>query len=232
VVNGPRSQEIADWLIRDGDRTLVRVGGGPEGSAAYVVTVDGALDAAEAARLRDAARAGLALIAVRLGADDTPIPYVLPGDVVDAAHRDGELPFAQLAEILAATLAGAGAALASGLPSLRAAVERRRIADAALAAASLSAFARVGGRPLLPVLALAQARTLRELAIARGETAPSTPAATATAVGPELAAALAIGLVCRTLVRRLPLRGRLVEGVVAGSGTLVLALAARRLPRL
>ena len=201
---------------------------GRRASAAYVITVDGALDATEEARLREAARAMIALIAVRLGADDTTIPYVLPGDIVDVQGQDGALAFDRVAETLAATLGGAGAALAHGLPSLRPAVERQRAADAALAAAALAAFAR-GGGPLLPALALSQARTLRELAIARGDTAPSTPAATATTVGPELAAALGIGLVCRTLVRRLPVRGRLVEGVVAGSGTLALALAARRL---
>lgn len=232
VVSGPRAQEIVDWLTRDGDRSLVRVGGGPEGSSAYVVTVAGPLDAAEEGRLRVAARAGISLIAVRLTADDVEIPYVLPGDVVDVDSHDGSLAFDRLAETLAAALGGDGAALASGLPGLRPSVERRRIADAALAAASLTAFTRAGSRPLLPVLALAQARTLRELAIARGDTAPSTPAATAAAVGPELGAALAVGLVCRTLVRRLPVRGRLVEGVVAGFGTYALALAARRLPRL
>ena len=170
VVSGPRAQEIVDWLTRDGDRSLVRVGGGPEGSSAYVVTVAGPLDAAEEARLRVAARAGISLIAVRLTADDVEIPYVLPGDVVDVEPHDGSLAFDRLAETLAAALGADGAALASGLPGLRPSVERRRIADAALAAASLIAFTRGGSRPLLPVLALAQARTLRELAIARGDT--------------------------------------------------------------
>lgn len=230
AVSGPRAQELADWLTRDGDRSLVRVGGGPEGAAAYVVTVDGPLGAAEEARLRVAARAGTPMVAVRL-ADDVEIPYVLPGDVIDVESRGGVLAFDQLAETLATALGDHGAGLAAGLPSLRPAVERQRVADSAFAAASLSAFSRDGGRPLLPVLALAQARTLRELAIARGDAPPATPAAAATAVGPELAAAVGVGLLCRTLVRRLPVRGRLVEGLVAGSGTLALALVARRLPR-
>ena len=64
-----------------------------------------------------------------------------------------------------------------------------------------------------------------------GSTAPSAPAATAAAVGPELGASLAVGLACRTLVRRLPVRGRLVEGARRRRRHVCAGLAAGRLPR-
>jgi hypothetical protein len=231
VVSGPRASEVADGLARDGDDSLVRVGGEPTTSAAYVVVLDRPADAVEEGRLREATRGGIPVLAVRLGDFDGRPPYVLPGDVIDVADRGGPLPVDAIAEGLAAALGERGVALASRLPVLRPSVERRRTLDSALGAASLVAFARGEARPLLPVLALAQARTLRQLSVARGESVPSAPAGVATTVGPELAAALAVGLVCRTLVRRLPVRGRLVEGAIAGAGTFALAAVARRTRR-
>jgi hypothetical protein len=229
IVSGPRARELADGLTRDGDGSLVRVGGEPANAAAYVVVLDGELGAAEEARLRQATRAGLPLLAVVLGELEGELPYVLPDDVIDVAEPGGALPVDQIAERLAAILGTDGVALAARLPALRDSVNRRRTLDSALGVAALAAFSGGAGRPLLPVLALTQARTLRQLSLARGESAPSAPDAIATTVAPELAASLAVGLACRTLVRRLPMRGRLVEALVAGAGTFALASAGRYL---
>lgn len=229
VVSGPRARELADGLTRDGDSSLVRVGGEPAEAAAYVVLLEGELGEAEEVRLRQATRAGLPLLAVVLGERKGQLPYVLPDDVIDVTEPGAVLPVDQVARRLAATLGTDGVALASRLPVLRDSVNRRRTFDSALAAASLAAFPGGAGRPLLPVLALTQARTLRQLSLARGESAPAAPDAIATTVAPELAASLAVGLACRTLVRRLPMRGRLVEALVAGAGTFALASAGRYL---
>jgi hypothetical protein len=227
VVSGPRARELADGLTRDGDGSLVRVGGEPADAAAFVVVLDGKLEEAEEARLRKATRAGVPTLAVVLGQLEGELPYVLPDDVIDVAEPAGALPLDQVARKLAAMLRADGVALAARLPVLRDPVNRRRTLDAALTAASLAAFPGGAGRPLLGVLALTQAQTLRQLSLARGEPAPSAPDAIATTVAPELAASVAVGLACRTLVRRLPLRGRLVEGLVAGAGTFALASAGR-----
>lgn len=229
VVSGPRAREIADGLTRDGDGSLVRIDAEPADASAYVVVLDGEVGEVEEARLRRATRAGLPLLAVVLGELEGELPYVLPDDVVDIAEPGDALPVDQIARRLAAILGTDGVALAARLPVLRESVSRRRTLDSALGAASLAAFPGGAVRPLLPLLALTQARTLRQLSLARGESAPSAPDAIATTVAPELAASFAVGLACRTLVRRLPMRGRLVEGLVAGAGTFALASAGRYL---
>ncbi len=232
VVDGVRASDVAEGLRRDGDSSLVRVGGGLGRAAAYVIVVECPATASQELRLREATRAGIPIVGVRLGAHDAPLPYVLPGDIIDVEHSGDPLPFEELTKMLAAVLAHDGVSLAARLPVLRPAVEQRRMLDSALAAASIAAFSRSRKRPLLPVIALAQARTLRELAVARGDQVPSAPADMARTAGPELVAALAVGVACRALVRRLPVRGRLVEGLVAGAGTFALTALARRLPSL
>ncbi len=227
VVSGPRSDELAAEITRDGDRSLVRVGGDAAEASAFVLV--GLLTEAGEAQLRRATRARVPVLALLLGDAEETYPYVLPEDVVVVADPDGPLPVGDVVERLAAVLGPDGIALAARLPVLRDAVSRRRTFEAVLGAASLTALSRDAGRPLLPVLALTQARTLRRLSFARGEPAPTAPAAIATTVAPELVASLAVGLACRTLVRHLPLRGRLAEGLVAGAGTLALASAARHL---
>ena len=128
----------------------------------------------------------------------------------------------ELAEALARGLADGGVALGARLPVVREAVVRRRSYEAAVTAGTLAAFSGAG-RPLLPVLALAQARTMRRLGEASGAATSSDPAAAVQSTAKNLGAALAVGLTCRTIARRLPGRSRLVEGALAAAGTYALA---------
>jgi uncharacterized protein (DUF697 family) len=68
---------------------------------------------------------------------------------------------------------------------------------------------------------------LSELGAAAGRPAPQEARATAEAIAPPLVAALATGLVARTVVRRLPVRNRLLDGIVAAAATYGLAAAFR-----
>jgi len=99
---------------------------------------------------------------------------------------------------------------------------------APLPAGALAALGR-GSGPHLPALALAQARMLTDLSAAGGAPSPSDTRAAAETVGPLLAAALATGLAARTLVRRSPVGGRLVGGLVAAGATVALASLAGRI---
>ena len=111
---------------------------------------------------------------------------------------------------------------------LRKEFERRRLFDAAVVSAAVAALTRQSG-PHLPVLALSQARLLSDLSTITGAAAPGDTRAAAESVAPRLAAALATGLASRAIVRRLPIRGRLVEGTVAAASTLALGLAFSRI---
>lgn len=226
AVTGVRARELAEALARDGDRSLVRETSDPEGAAALVVCVEGAATTSNEDAMRRATRAGAPVIAIQLGDPTTPLPYVLAGDVV-AAHPGAPFAAPEIARALATALGADAVGLAAGLPVLREPVARRRARDGALTAAALAGLRR-GNGPMLPVLTLAQARLLRQLAIGRGAPTPSAPADIATSIGPELGAALATGIACRAVARRLPRRGRLTDGLIALAGTAVLAAAAER----
>ncbi len=113
-------------------------------------------------------------------------------------------------------------ALAAALPALRAAVVGRQAHDTALSAAVLG-LVRGRSGPLTPAISMLQARMLRRVEIARGAEPPVQPQGVAAAAGPELVAALATGAVCRSLVRSLPVRSRVIDAAVAYGGTLALA---------
>lgn len=227
AISGLRAAELADALARDGERSLVRVTPDPVGAAAVVVCVDGPATDAQEASMRGATRAGVPMIAVQLGDPSTRLAYALPGDVV-VATPGPDLPVRAVAAALAAALRENGIALAARLPVLREPVTRRHAREAAVSTAALAGLSRRGG-PMLPVLALAQARMLRRVAIARGGTTPGDPTGLATALGPELGAALATGVACRAVARRLPFRGRATDALVTLAGTAALAAAADRL---
>ena len=229
LVRGPRADELADALTRDGERRLVTTSGDGSNAGAVVLLLETPPVTGEVELLRRATRAGTAVVAVRLLPFEEPIPYVLPEDVLEP-EADGSLPVSGVAEALARGLPDGGVALGSRLPALREAVARRQSLEAAVAAGTLSAF-NGKGRPLLPVLALAQTRTMRRLGSVSGAGGSSDPAVAAQTTAQNLGAALAVGLVGRTLVRRVTGRGRLVEGVVAAAGTFALAQLARRLAR-
>jgi hypothetical protein len=224
LVTGVLAEQLARELPAGGDPALVRTRGNPADAAALVCVVAGAATAAEEEALRTATRALVPVVAIQTGPASVRIPYVLATDVVECEPGKG-FPVSGIADTLAAALGRDGAALAGQLPVLRDAVERRRAADGALAAAAL-AFAG-DAAPRLPVLALAQTRMLSELDSASGRPAPREARQTAEAIGPPLVAALATGLAARTLVRRLPVRNRLLDSVVAAGVTYGLAAAFR-----
>ena len=74
-----------------------------------------------------------------------------------------------------------------------------------------------------------QARMLTDLAAAGGAPTPGDPRAAAEVVAPRLGAAVATGLLSRSLVRRLPVRDRLVEAAVAAGSTFALATLVARI---
>lgn len=227
LVAGVLAEQLAEELRAGGDASLVRTAGDPAEAAAVVCVVGAVATEADEELLRAAARALVPAIGVRTGAADTPIPYVLETEIVAVAPGQG-FPVAEIARALAAALGSGGAPLAAALPVLRDAVRSRRVVDGTLAAAML-ALGR--GGPRLPLLALAQARMLSDLGAAGGRATPETPRATAEAVAPPLAVALATGLAARALARRLPVRTRLLEGVIAGAATYALATVFERVGR-
>lgn len=227
LVTGVLAEQLAAELAAGGDRALVVTSGDPAQAAAVVRVVAGAATPADEAHLRAATRALVPVVAVQTGISAVPLPYVLALDVIEVQPGKG-FPTEQIAQALAAALGHEGAPLAARLPALRAAIERRRAIDGALAAGALAALTRDGG-PHLPALAIAQTRMMSELAVADGVPSPRDTRAAAESVAPGLAAAVVTGLVARTLVRRLPVRGRLVEGAVAALATAALAALAGRI---
>jgi uncharacterized protein (DUF697 family) len=229
VVSGTGAADVVAALCDGGNGSLVALDGDPAGAAALVRIVDGAVGLSDEQQLRRGARAGIPLVALVRDPAADRIPYVLATDVVDWAAGE-PLPLGRLAAALADGLRDDAVRFAAGLPALRDAVVGRQAHDAALSAAMLGLL-RSGRGPLTPVISLLQARMLRRVEVARGVAPPAQPQGVAAAAGPELAAALATGAACRTLVRSLPLRGRVVDAAVAYGGTLALASVAGRMPR-
>jgi len=227
LVTGVLAELLAAELRAGGDSSLVRTEGDPSQAAAVVCVVGAAATEADVDVLRRAARALVPVIGVRTGPPDVRIPYVLATDIVAVPSGQG-FPVAKIARALAAALGRRGPALAGGLPVLREAVQDRRVADGVLAAGVLALGS---GSSRLPLLALAQARMLSDVAATGGRTAPPSPQATAEAVVPPLVAALATGLLSRELVRRLPVRNRLLDGAIAATATYALATVFERVAR-
>jgi hypothetical protein len=226
LVTGVLAEQLADALAAGGDRTLVRTSGDPAQAAALVRVVGGAATAGDEAQLRAATRALVPVVVVQTGSSAARIPYVLATDVVDVPPGQG-FPIEEIATLVARSLGSARAPLAARLPVLRRGFERGRIVDGAVAAGSLAAFDRGSGAQF-PALALAQARMLSDVLAAGGAPTPRDTRAAAQAVAPPLVAAVVTGLVARTVVRRLPVRGRLVEAAVAAGVTAALASVAAR----
>ena len=224
LVIGVLAEHLSRELAAGGDPGLVETRGSPADAAALVCVVAGAATPADEDALRTATRALVPAVAIQTGPAPVRIPYVLATDVVACEPGKG-FPIAEIADTLAAVLGREGAALAGRLPVLRASVERRRAAAGALAAGAL-AFA-ADPAPKLPALALAQTRMLSELDTAAGRGAPREARETAEAVAVPLTAALASGVAARSLVRRLPVRNRMLEGLVAAAVTYGLATAFR-----
>lgn len=226
VVSGPGAADVASALREGGDGSLVSVAGDAAGAAALVRIVEGAVGIHDEQQLRVGARAGIPLIALVRDSEIERVPYVLATDVV-VWPTGAPLPLEELADALADGLRGDAVSFAAVLPALRGAVVGRQAHDAALSAAMLALLQRRSG-PLTPVISLLQARMLRRVEWARGAKPPAQPQGVAAVVGPELVAALATGAVCRSFVRSLPMRSRVIDAAVAYGGTLALATVVDR----
>ena len=230
LVTGLLAEQLARGLRAGGEPGLVRTSGEPARAGAVVRVVAGAATAEDERTMREATRALVPVVAVQTAARSVRLPYVLAEDVVECPPGSG-FPVDEIADRLAAALGRDGAPLAAALPVLRDAVARRSVTDGALAAASLAAFGAETG-PRLPVLALAQARMLSDLSVTSGpDTAGTGPETAARNVGVPLAAAIATGLAGRELVRRLPVRVRSLDALVAAGATLALGTVFRRMAR-
>ena len=225
LVTGVLAAQLARELAAGGDPALVRTRGEPSTAAALVRVVAGAATREDEDQLRAATRALVPVVVVQTGISSVRLPYVLATDIVECRPGTG-FPVEEIAGVLARVLGPAGPALAAGLPVLRDAVERRRIGAAAVGAGALTALTR-SDAPRLPVLALAQARMLTDLSTARG--APPAPRISGAPLRPSRlpSSRRSARLLARTLVRRLPVRNRFLEGAVAASATLALAALAR-----
>jgi hypothetical protein len=230
LVTGLLAEQLARELRAGGEPGLVRTSGEPAEAAAFVRVVAGAATAEDERTMRDATRALVPVVAVQTASRSVRLPYVLAEDVVECPPGSG-FPVDEIADRLAAALGQDGAPLAAALPVLRDAVARRSLTDGALAAASLAALG-AGAGPRLPVLALAQARMLSDLSVASGaDRTGDGPEAAARELGVPLAAAIGTGLAGRELVRRLPVRVRLLDALVAAGATVALGAAFRRIAR-
>ncbi len=229
LVTGVLAEQLARELVAGGDSALVRTSGDPAAAAVVIRIVAGSATAEDERVLRAAVRALVPVVAVQTADRAVRLPYVLAEDVVTCPPGSG-FPVEDIADRLAAALGAQGPPLAASLPVLEDAVMRRTTTDGTLSAAALAMLG-AGRGPRLPVLALSQARMLSGLAVARGAEQRDGGREAAEEVAVPLTAALAAGVAARTLVRRLPFRPRLLQGLVAAGTTLGLGAVFRRLPR-
>lgn len=229
VVSGAGAGELARALAEGGDAAAARVGGSAAEAAAAVVVLAAPPTAVERDLMRRAARAGVPVVAVRVGGFAGEAPYALPGDVVDAAGDD--VPVDRVVDAVVSALRDADAVpLARRLPVLREPVERRLIGRTALLNTAIAAAPWMRSAHL-PLMSLAQGRMLLGLGAAEGAALSHDPQRLAVQAGPPLAASLVAGVGLRGLVRRLPQRGPVVAALVAYLGTRALGEVGRRLPR-
>lgn len=220
LVRGPRAGEVVAAVTHGGDTRLATTAGDGTGAGAVVLLLETRPVTGELELLRRATRSGTPTVAVKLSPFPEPIPYVLPEDVLDT-DTDDELPIETIVAAVVRRLPDRGAALAARLPVVRAAALERQSRESAVIAGTLAAFANRDAA-MLGVLALAQARMLTRLETSAGAATGSDPVTAGRATGQSLGTAVGLGLVCRSLVRRLPVKGRLVDGAVAAAGTYAL----------
>jgi uncharacterized protein (DUF697 family) len=223
AVSGEGASELALALTVGGDSGAVIVGSDPSDAVVSIRLIKDEPTAAETAALRRLSRTETGLIVVHRG--EGHIPYVLPGDVLEAG---AELPLRDLVKAIARLAGDDGPALAARLPILRQEVARRLIGSIAFANAAIAASTKLQ-QAQLPVLTLAQSRMMLLLGLSRGDALPRDPQQLALAAGPAIAGCVGMGFGARALVRRLPVNGRLVRAGVAYAGTRVLGEARLRI---
>jgi len=224
AITGPGATELAAALAAEGDSGAIAVDGDPGTAAIAIWLIESDPSPGERAALGRLRTDGTPVIVVRRGGS-ARIPHVLPDDVIDL---DQGFDVDRIATAIARAAGPDGPALAARLPVLQPSVSRRMVATTAFANAALAASSR-GTQAQLPLLALAQARMLLMLGIARGQTLPRDPEGLLRAAGPYVAAALATGLGARTCVRRLPVRGPIVRAAFAYVGTRALGTSLSRM---
>ena len=172
LVTGVLAEALARELRAGGDASLVRTDGDPADAAAVVRVVAGAATPEDERVLRAATRALVPTVVVQTGEPSVRIPYVLATDVVACEPGRG-FPVDEIVHALAAALGHDGAPLAAALPTMRDAVQSRRIEEGAVTAGALAVSG--GESQRLSVLALAQARMLSDVATAGGAAPPGAP---------------------------------------------------------
>jgi hypothetical protein len=229
VVSGVDTSEVEKALGEGADAGSVVVRSDPAGAVAVVRVIAGEVGAADREVLRAAARASVPLVVLVRDPAITNVPYVLATSIV-VWPRGSDVPKDELVRVLASTLGEESSEVGARVPVLRDATVHRLVVRAATSSAAL-AFLRGKSGPLAPVLALHQARTLRRLARTRGASSPADPQGLASEVGPELGAAVVTGFLARGIVRRLPVRNRVIEAGVAAAGTFAVTSLAGPLSR-
>lgn len=226
-VLGPGAPELARRLAEGGDTGAVRAAGASDGALALVVLVEREPGRDELDAMRRAARAGIAVVAVRSGASPAALlPYVLPEDVIEVPSLPP--PPELVARALVRALGDEAPALAGRLPVLRPEASRQEVRRTALASSALAASP-LGPRARMPLLTLAQGAMLLRLELIGGRRLPQDPPGLARVTAPPLAAALAAGVGFRALYRRLPRGGPLPAAAVAYAGTRLLGAVRARL---
>jgi uncharacterized protein (DUF697 family) len=176
--------------------------------------------APDEARLHDAQRAGVPVVAVT---DAEAVPYVLATDIVRVPPGQG-FPVDEIAAAVAAKLGEDGTALAARLPVLRAAVCDHLIASFAKRNAIIAAAVFVPGIDM-PVLTLNQIRLVLRIALAHGEEVDNRRAVELLGV---VGAGFGLRAVARELLDVVPVAGWALKGAVAYAGTKAVGEAAVR----
>lgn len=200
--------------------SVIRTGGEHEGAAALVVVLGGAPTDDDERRMRIAARAGVAIVAVQTDPGASlSLPYVAASSVVVCPPGHG-FPVDEIASVLARRLGNGAVSLAARVPALRSGVAEELVRRAAFRAAVVGSLPWRKGADF-PVLALLQARLVLDVAAVYGRPIDQQ-------LAPELAVVAGTGLGARALIRRLPARLPLRGGITGYLATRALGEAAVR----
>lgn len=219
AVGGALAAQLRKELVAGGDETAVRIGA-PEGAAAYVHVLGGAVREEDERALRAAHQAGVPRLV--LARDRSYVPHVLAQDIIVVRPGAG-FPIAELAIALVRHAAG-GVALAARLPSLRPAVCEQLVRSASIQNGFIGAAVFLPGVDL-PVLTLSQLRLVLRIAAAHGQEVGPARLPEALAI---VGSALGFRGVARSLAGLVPGVGWAVKGGVAYGGTRALGEAAVR----
>jgi uncharacterized protein (DUF697 family) len=174
-------------------------------------------------RLREAGRARVPIICVRIGGGADPLPGVLATDVIELEGSE-PVPIDEIGRLLAQRLEGRAASLAARIPALRAGVCKELIQRSARRSGAVGAAAFIRA-PDLPALFLEQARLILWLGHAHDRRLEPKR-------GAEIAAVLMAGLGLRRLARRVRhetlIPAWVLQGSIAYAGTVALGEAALR----